>query len=214
MVFLALTCRNPHLVLIGILVELAIFEIAPQQAELPHVVGDVLPYVADRPVGTHDDLLIFLRYSQRQLCVLCATLRVLCGFRFCRFWLLRSPRSPHHPAALILALGFVEENAGVLQLRERRIPKMQMQNLALPRQEVVLDVEPVHGFQMPAQHGHRDHVRDGGGLVPALLDLMQSLHSCMQVLLVLAVPMRDPRIEIPAVVVKARLSRELLDFGA
>ena len=69
------------------------------------------------------------------------------------------------------------EDALLLQQLEGRLPEMQVQDLALARQEVIFDVEPVHGLQMPAQHRGRDQVRDLGHLVAALLDGMQRFKS-------------------------------------
>src|SRR5579863_6889720 len=60
MLLLALHRRDPALMLIGIAIKLAIPEIAPEQAELPHVIGDVFADIADGPVGTDDDFLVFL----------------------------------------------------------------------------------------------------------------------------------------------------------
>ena len=40
-------------------VELAVAEIATQQSELPHVVGNVFADVADGAVGAHDYFLVF-----------------------------------------------------------------------------------------------------------------------------------------------------------
>jgi hypothetical protein len=60
MILLALVIGgDPAVVLIGIAVELAIAEIASEQAELPHVIGDVFADVADGAVGADDDFLIF-----------------------------------------------------------------------------------------------------------------------------------------------------------
>src|SRR5579864_9849768 len=43
--------RDPALVTVGVVVELAITEVAAKQAELPHVIGDVFADVADGAVG-------------------------------------------------------------------------------------------------------------------------------------------------------------------
>ena len=59
MILLALHGRDPALVLVGIAVELAIAEVAPEQAELPHVVGDVFADIADGAVGADDYFLVF-----------------------------------------------------------------------------------------------------------------------------------------------------------
>ena len=91
---------------------------------------------------------------------------------------------------------------------------MKMEDLALARQEVVFDIEPVHGLEMPPQDGDGNYVGDGGAFIVALLDRVQHLLTDLQVLFVLGVPMRDPGVEVPAVVVKARLARQLLDLRA
>ena len=74
MILLAVRRGNPAVVAVRIAVELAISEVAPQQAELPHVVGDVFADVADGAVGADDDFLIFFC----DLLLVCA-LGVLCG---------------------------------------------------------------------------------------------------------------------------------------
>ncbi len=61
MVGLALLGRNPDFMMIGIAIEAAIAEVAPQQTKLPQVIRDVLANIADRPIGAHDDLGILVR---------------------------------------------------------------------------------------------------------------------------------------------------------
>ena len=56
----AVLSRDPDLMAVGIAIELAIAEVASQQAELPQVIGDVLADVADRAVGAHDDLRVLV----------------------------------------------------------------------------------------------------------------------------------------------------------
>ena len=60
---------------------------------------------------------------------------------------------------------------------------------------------------MAAEDGDRDQVRERRGLVSSGLDLVQRLEPSLEVLLVLLVPLRDARVEIPAVVVEAWLPR-------
>ena len=143
---------------VGIAIELAITEVAAQHAKLPHVVGDVLADVADGSIRTDDDFLIFLG----DLCVLRASV-------------VDGSRPAHHPATFVLPLGLEEEHAGFFQLGERSIPEMQVQDLALAGQKVVFDVEPIHGFEMAAQHGDRDQVGDRRGFVAAFFDRVQCL---------------------------------------
>ena len=56
--------------------------------------------------------------------------------------------SRHHPAAGVLAFGLEVDRLALLQQLERRRPELQVQNLALARQHVVLDVQPQHGRQV------------------------------------------------------------------
>src|SRR5712675_2986640 len=58
MVLLAFRRGNPAIALVGIAIELAVAEVAAQQAKLPHVVGDVFANVAYRAVGADNYFLI------------------------------------------------------------------------------------------------------------------------------------------------------------
>jgi hypothetical protein len=100
------------------------------------------------------------------------------------------------------------------QLGEGRVPEMQVQDFALARQEIVLDVEAIHGFEMATQNGGRDQFGDGGQFRCRLFDGVQGFAAGLQVLLVLLVPLRDAGVEIPAVVIEARRADERFDFGA
>ena len=129
---------NPTIVSVRVFVELAISEVAAQQPEFPEVVGDILADVADGSIRTHDDFLIFLGNF---LCVCCG-----CGFSF--------PHSPHYPTAFVLALSLEIEHAGIFQLDESSVPEMQMQDFTFTRQEVILDIQAVHGLEVAAQDGN------------------------------------------------------------
>ena len=59
------------------------------------------------------------------------------------------------------------------QLGEGRIPEMQVQDFALARQEIVLDVETLHGFKMATQNRDRNQVGDRGRFVVPFFDGMQ-----------------------------------------
>ncbi len=83
---------------------------------------------------------------------------------------------------------------------------MQAQYLALAWQEVIFDAQPLHRLQVAAQHGGRDQLRDFGQLVAALLDGVKRIQARLQVALIQPVPLRNPRIKIPAVVVDAGLT--------
>ncbi len=91
---------------------------------------------------------------------------------------------------------------------------MQVQNFALARKKIVFDVEPVHGLEMAAQHRHRNQIGDGGSLRRRILNGVQGLQAHLQILLVLRVPLRNAGIQIPAVIVEARLPGQRLDLRA
>src|SRR4029077_8659370 len=122
--------------------------------------------------------------------------------------------APHYPATLVLAFTLEEQHAAFFELGEGRVPEVQAQDFAFAWQEVVFDVEPVHGFEMTAQHGDGYQVGEGGGFVAAGFDFVQRLQANLQILLVFGVPLRRSRVEIPAVVIEARPSSQLFDFGA
>jgi hypothetical protein len=100
---------------------------------------------------------------------------------------------------------------------------VQANDLALARQEVVLDVETLHGLQMSSQHGSRDEVGDLRGLIAARLERVQRVEAYL-----LAsrqrlrsrhrrivrpgpcIPLAHPSIEVPAVVVDALAARSQL----
>src|SRR5581483_3929630 len=84
--------------------------------------------------------------------------------------ILRSACTFHHPATGIFALCLVIKDAMFFQFFERRIPEMQVKNFALPREEVVLDAQPLHGFEVAAENGGGDQVGDLGGFVSTLFD--------------------------------------------
>src|SRR5208282_872567 len=95
-----------------------------------------------------------------------------------------------------------------------RIPKMQVQNFALARKEIVFDVEPVHRFKMATQNSCRNQFGDGGRLACAVFNGVQRLSAHLQVLLILRIPLRNTRVEIPAVVIETGLPDESFDFGS
>ena len=68
--------------------------------------------------------------------------------------------------------------------------------------------EPQHRFQMPPQHRRRNQLGDLRRFVPTRFDLVQRVaaaSSCAPAFpyRVRFVPLRDPRVEIPAVVIDA-----------
>ena len=92
----------------------------------------------------------------------------------------------------------------MLEQLEGRVPEVQAEDLAFARQEIVFDVEAVHGLQVATQDRSRDQFRDLGHFVAALFDGVQRVLARLQALLVALVPLRDARVEVPAVVIEAR----------
>jgi hypothetical protein len=74
---------------------------------------------------------------------------------------------------------------------------MQMQNFAFAGKKIVFDIEPVHRFQMAAQHSGRNQVGYRRCLVVAFFDLVERFQTDLQILFVLVVPLRDASIDIP-----------------
>src|SRR3954447_16957855 len=87
-----------------------------------------------------------------------------------------------------------------------------MNNVALLRQQVVFDVQPVHGLEVTLDHGGRDQLGDFGDLVVPGLELVQRVEPVLLVRLVLLVPGRGARVDVPTYVVKARLASQFLDL--
>src|SRR5579884_621617 len=193
--------RNPAGV-VRIFEEFAVSEIPSQQAKLPEMVGDVLADVGYCSVRADDDLGVFIGALAailfRRACILSPAKRAA--------WTANpAARAAHDPAAFIFALFFVIEDATFLQLLEGQVPEVQMKDLALARQQVVFNAQPQHRFQMPAQNGRRDEVANLRGLACALFNGVQriepNLFACRLLRLVSVIPLRDARIQVPAVVI-------------
>ena len=173
--------------MIGVSEEGLVAEVLAQQTELPQVIGDVFADVSDGAVGADDDLGIFVCFAFSDL----------------------SAGARHHPATLVLALSLKIEDAGLLHQRERRIPEFQMQNLALARQKIVLNVEAQHRFKMAAKNGGGDQLGHFGGFIAAMFNFVE----CVQANLLarglfrigsMLVPLRRAGVEIPAEVIDGR----------
>ena len=70
MIFFAMSGRNPAIMRIRIAKEFPIAKIAPQQPELPHVISDIFPNVANRAIRANNNFLVFLFYRGFYLGVL------------------------------------------------------------------------------------------------------------------------------------------------
>ena len=114
----------------------------------------------------------------------------------------------HHPAAGEPAVGLEVDGALLLENLERVRPEPQAQDVAFPRQQVVLDVQTPHRLEVPPDNGVGDKGAHLGGRVAAVLDVVERLQAYGQPRLVGLVPLGDLRVEIPAVIVEARLRRQ------
>ena len=167
------------------------------------MIGNVLAHVSNGSIRTHDDLGILVGTG-----AFLFRIRVPRPFAF--LWRkggihsLRRGRPLHHPAALVLAFVLEIEDALLFQLLEGRIPEVQAEDLAFAWQEIVLDVETVHGLQMTAQYGRRDQFRCPSHVIVTVLDGMQSFKSNFKILFAFFVPPRGPRVKVPTVKIKTR----------
>ena len=110
----------------------------------------------------------------------------------------------HDPAALQAAFGLQEDRAGLLQELERVRPEMQPEDVAFPRQQVVVDVEAAHRLQVAADDAVGDERGEVGRRVAAVLDVVERRRADLEPRLVVLVPLGHAGVEVPAVVVEAR----------
>ncbi len=174
--------------------EHAILEVAAEQSQLPELIGDVLADIRHHAVGTDDHLFALL-------------VLIVLLVRRARFLV-----DLHHPAAGQAAFARLVDGALRLQHVERLCPELEPQDVALPREQVVVDVHPRHRPQVTVDDAVGDERGDGGVLVPAMLDVVQGRGTHVQPLLVLLVPLGDARVQVPAVVVEARRIGDLADL--
>ena len=80
---------------------------------------------------------------------------------------------PHHPAAGEPALGLQKDRALCLQNLEGVRPELQPQDVAFVGQQVVPDVQPRHRLQVRADDAVDDERADRGGLVAAVLEIVE-----------------------------------------
>ena len=72
-----------------------------------------------------------------------------------------------------------------------------MENFTLARQEVVFNVQPVHGFEVSLKHSNGNQVRNRRRLIVSFLNRVQRGGACLQVRLVFFIPMGNAGIEVP-----------------
>ena len=120
--------------------ERTIIKIKPEKSEFPQLVGNVLANVRDGPVGADNDLFIFLGFSTARL-----GNHVVPG--------------SHHPAAAILPLLCKVNGPLLFEHMERFVPEMQVQDVALSREQIVADVDARHCSQVRLRNPHGDVLR-------------------------------------------------------
>jgi hypothetical protein len=98
-----------------------------------------------------------------------------------------------------------------LQLLERVGPEPESDDVAFVRQEVVPDVQPRHRGEMRAHDPIDDKRGHRGGVVSASFKIVQRRGTRGRMRLVLLVPFRDARVQIPTVVVESRAVGDFAD---
>ena len=158
----------------------SVAEVAIEKSQLPHLIGDVFAYVGYGAVRSNDDFLVLL----------------------CALFLFVLVPEIHHPTAIVLAGGREPDRLFLLEKRIGALPEAQLQNGALRRQQVVLDIDACHGLEMTAYDGLGDDCSQGpfGGLV--LLDGLQRVLTKMDALAILRIELRHAGVDIPAKVVE------------
>ena len=184
-----------------VLVEFCVAEVfAGEEAELPEVVGDVFADVGDGAVGADDDFGVFIG-------------EVGVGSLFGDGCF--SSCSAHDPAVFILAGGLFIEDAFFDHERAGCVPEVEGEDFAFAGEEVVLDAEALHGFEMATEDGSGDEVGYFGGFVIAGLEGVEGVEANLlaggDLVRVGGVPLRDAGVEVPAVEVDALVGLE--EFG-
>ena len=121
----------------------------------------------------------------------------------------------HDVAAFVLAGGLEVEDAFFEHEGAGRVPEVEGEDLAFAGEEVVLDAEALHGFEMAAQDGGGDEVGDLGGVVVADFEGVEGVEANLfaggDLVGVGGVPLGDAGVEVPAVEVDALVGFE--EFG-
>jgi hypothetical protein len=162
---------------------LAVVEVAVELAQLPQLVRDVLARVGHGAVRADDDLVLVLRVGLHR----------------------------EDPAAGVLAFALQADRSRRLQQLEGALPEMQPQDVALAREQVVADAEPLHRRQVAVHDAGRDVGRELRVRVPAAFDGVQRLALQRLVLGTDRVEVGDAGVQVPAVVIE--LARDRLHVG-
>lgn len=174
--------RDPKLLAVGVGVKQFVVEIKAQDAEFPHLIGDVFARVSDRSVRADEDLVGFVVFVAGVLL------------------------ERHHPATGLFAFVDVVNDAELFHLLERLVPEMQVQDLRFTRQQIVANTEPLHRVGDALDVARRDVIGELGGRVVAGFDQVQNLGAFGFEVFVGLIFLPNARVKIPAIVVE-RLAR-------
>src|SRR5262249_5163354 len=137
---------------------LTISEILAEKTKFPKLKGNVLADIGDGAVGTHDN------FVERVFIVGGGVIFFFGGAPG------RLLFPGQDPAARHLAGSSELDGGGFFQLGERRIPEVQVENLALAGEEIVADIEAIHGAEVSGYDGVRDDLSDFGFFTAAFFN--------------------------------------------
>ena len=168
---------------VGLIRETTIPKIATEQSKFPELVCNVFSDVGDDAVRAHDHF--FARF-------------LVCLVRFFGATFFDS----HDPASCEAAFRLQKHRALCLQDVERLRPELQAKDVSLVGEQVVADIQTRHRLQMRVHDPIDDECAHVRGVVAAVFELVQRPGSNVEPALVGLVPFGDPRVQVPAVVVK------------
>src|SRR5215471_6596551 len=111
-------------------VEQFVFEVLIEKSHFPELIGDVFADIGDRTIRADDDLVVFMAFGVQS----------------------------HDPATGVLPFLLQEDGFPFTELPKRVVPEFQMQDVALTREQIVSDVDALHGAQMAPNDCHSDNL--------------------------------------------------------
>ena len=176
----------------------AVVKIFSEQTEFPELIGNVFANVGDGAVGADDDFVLDVFFVVR---------RGVCPLRLSQApALAASSFHGNDPAASHFSGGSQLNDAGGFQFLESGIPEFEVKDFAFASEQVVGNSETSHGFQVQADDGVGDDVRDFGFFAAIFFDGFQrSAAQFRGAGFVFFKKVRSFGVEIPAVVIEARL---------
>ena len=120
----------------------------------------------------------------------------------------------HNPAARRFT-GFGKMDAPRFSILQCGIPEVQVQNLALSRQQFIINIQASHRPQMKSYDGVRDHAAHLGDFAFTRLDRAERFPSQLaRSHPVFCKKLRGLCIQFPAQIIKFRLSRDSFTFAS